>query len=54
VATPVLQLSQQMELTSEPASPGDQAPRSMWQTWEKQVLSARGFKRVGRHSEYAM
>jgi hypothetical protein len=21
--------------------------------WEKQVLSARGFKRVGRHSEYA-
>jgi hypothetical protein len=22
--------------------------------WEKQVLSARGFKRVGRHSEYAM
>jgi hypothetical protein len=22
-------------------------------TWEKQVLSARGFKRVGRHSEYA-
>ena len=24
------------------------------QTWEKQVLSARGFKRVGRHSEYAI
>ena len=24
----------------------------MLQTWEKQVLSARGFKRVGRHSEY--
>jgi hypothetical protein len=23
-------------------------------TWEKQVLSARGFKRVGRHSEYAI
>ena len=23
-------------------------------TWEKQVLSARGFKRVGRHSEYAL
>jgi hypothetical protein len=22
--------------------------------WEKQVLSARGFKRVGRHSEYAI
>ena len=22
--------------------------------WEKQVLSARGFKRVGRHSEYAV
>jgi hypothetical protein len=21
-------------------------------TWEKQVLSARGFKRVGKHSEY--
>jgi hypothetical protein len=21
--------------------------------WEKQALSARGFKRVGRHSEYA-
>ena len=24
------------------------------QTWEKQVLSARGFKRAGRHSEYAI
>ena len=23
-------------------------------TWEEQVLSARGFKRVGRHSEYAI
>jgi hypothetical protein len=23
-------------------------------TWGKQVLSARGFKRVGRHSEYAI
>jgi hypothetical protein len=23
-------------------------------TWEKQVLSARGFRRVGRHSEYAI
>jgi hypothetical protein len=23
-------------------------------TWEKQVLSARGFKRVGSHSEYAV
>jgi hypothetical protein len=23
-------------------------------TWEKYVLSARGFKRVGRHSEYAI
>jgi hypothetical protein len=23
-------------------------------TWEKQVLLARGFKRVGRHSEYAI
>jgi hypothetical protein len=23
-------------------------------TWEKQVLSARGFKRVGRRSEYAI
>jgi hypothetical protein len=23
-------------------------------TWEKQVLSARGFKRVGRHSEDAI
>jgi hypothetical protein len=22
--------------------------------WEKQVLSARGYKRVGRHSEYAI
>jgi hypothetical protein len=22
--------------------------------WEKQVLSARGLKRVGRHSEYAI
>jgi hypothetical protein len=22
--------------------------------WEKQVLSARGFRRVGRHSEYAI
>ena len=22
--------------------------------WEKQVLSARGFKQVGRHSEYAI
>jgi hypothetical protein len=22
--------------------------------WEKQVLSARGFKRVGRHSEHAI
>jgi hypothetical protein len=22
--------------------------------WEEQVLSATGFKRVGRHSEYAM
>ena len=22
--------------------------------WEKQALSARGFKRVGRHSEYAI
>jgi hypothetical protein len=22
--------------------------------WEKQVLSARGFKRVGRHSKYAI
>jgi hypothetical protein len=23
-------------------------------TWEKQALLARGFKRVGRHSEYAI
>ena len=23
-------------------------------TWEKQVLSARGFKRVGRHPEYSI
>jgi hypothetical protein len=23
-------------------------------TWEKEVLSAMGFKRVGRHSEYAI
>jgi hypothetical protein len=23
-------------------------------TWEKQVVSARGFKRVGRHSEHAI
>jgi hypothetical protein len=23
-------------------------------TWEKQVLSARGFKRIGRHSEHAI
>ena len=26
----------------------------VYATWEKQVLSARGFKRVGRHSEYAI
>jgi hypothetical protein len=25
-----------------------------WEGWEKQVLSARGFKRVGRHLEYAI
>ena len=24
------------------------------EAWEKQVLSARGFKRLGRHSEYAI
>jgi hypothetical protein len=24
------------------------------ETWEKQVLSARGFRRVGRRSEYAI
>ena len=30
------------------------APKSPWQTWEKHVLSARGFKRVGRHSEHAI
>jgi hypothetical protein len=31
----------------------DRAP-SRHNTWEKHVLSARGFKRVGRHSEYAI
>ena len=30
------------------------ANRSAPSAWEKEVLSARGFKRVGRHSEYAM
>jgi hypothetical protein len=35
--------------SSSPASSTRRPP-----TWEKQVLSARGFKRVGRHSEYAI
>jgi hypothetical protein len=26
--------------------------RALARTWEEQVISARGFKRVGRHSEY--
>jgi hypothetical protein len=32
---------------------GGDAPEKLG-AWEKQVLSARGFKRVGRHSEYAI
>jgi hypothetical protein len=29
-------------------------PLALLDTWEKQDRSARGFKRVGRHSEYAI
>ena len=29
-------------------------PLPVFETWEKQVFSARGFKRVGRHSEYVI
>ena len=38
----------------EPADAGDLHQPLALGAWEKQVLSARGFKRVGRHSEYAI
>ena len=37
-----------------PAETAASATPPAMTTWEKQVLSARGFKRVGRHSEYAI
>jgi hypothetical protein len=40
-----------VELRRDEAAVADHAGHD---AWEKQILSARRFKRVGRHSEYAI